>query len=213
MTRAPGKSCFLGLLLATLAFFSTACDNISTTEKSWPQPDNMSTHQVKLLVQENGLFAVTQKDLSHFGLEIGEFSTARLRLSQGGKTVPILIKDDRLIFYGQAPQSRYTNVRPYILEIGQQGTAIQETAAPDLTAPLITDIPQTIHISENHSYTAEARQDDNDDVWFWSKLRQQETFDTEFELLNISAAPALIRVNTWGFTYNPDKGTTISIYF
>jgi hypothetical protein len=204
MTRAPGKSCILGLLLATLAFFSTACHNISTTGKGLPQPDNRSFQRAKLLVQENGLFAVTQKDLTHFGLEIGEFSTAGLRLSQGGKTVPILVSDDRLIFYGQAPQSRYTNVRPYILEIGQQGTAIQETAAPDLTAPLITDIPQTIHLEENHIYTAEARQDDNDDVWFWSKLRQQETFDTEFEIPNISAAPALMRVNTWGFTYSLD---------
>ncbi len=90
MTCAPGKSCFLGLLPAVMAFFLTARHNIGSTEKCRLQSENMSANRIKLLVQETG--------------------------------------------------------------------------APNLVAPLISDIPKTIHLEENRIYAAEALQENNDDV-------------------------------------------------
>ena len=204
MTRAPGNSFFLGLLFATLALISTSCHSISSTGITQSQPDDLSALRVKLLVQESGLYQVSRQDLADSHFAVGEMTTSELRLSQGGETVPFLAIDDQIIFYGQAPQSRYTNTRPYILELGKEGAAIQETAVANRKTPLVAKVPQTLHLEENHIYTAEARQEDADDVWFWSELKQQEAFDLEFEIPNISDGPAVARVNSWGFTSIPD---------
>ena len=204
MTRAPGKSLFLGLLFAGLLLFSTTCRSTHQTQDTPPKPENVSATRVKLLVHENGLHAVSRQELSDFGLEIAGMNSSNLRLSQGGETVPALFRDDQLIFYGQAPQSRYTSTRPYLLEIGRQGAAVKETAVTNPAAAIISEVPQTLHLEENHIYTAEARQDEEDDVWFWSELRQQSIFESDFDIHNLADAPAILRINTWGFTDNPD---------
>lgn len=162
--------------------------------------DNAFTHRVKLLVGEDGMFVVTQQDLAQRGMDIADLHTAGLNLSQDGAAVPFLIQDNRLVFYGQAPHSRYTNVRPYILESGQEGSTIQLVDAPNISSPIIAEIPQTLHLEENLLYKAEARKDSTDDVWFWAELSQRETFITSVDILYASEASGRIRVNSWGLT-------------
>ena len=85
---------------------------------------------------------------------------------------------------------------------------VQETGTPNLMEPLISDIPKTKNLEENHIYADEARQENIDDIWFRSELKQQETFDSKIEVLNVDTAPAVTRVNAYGFVNNPDMEGT-----
>ncbi len=204
MRCAPGKSCFLGLLFAAFAILSTSCHILSPTERAPTKAHNSSTSQIKLMVEEDGVFAFSRNDMARGGLEIDDLSSEFLSLSQGGEPVPYLIEDDRLFFYGQRPQSRYSAVRPYILEIGEKGLLMERVETPTPSGPIINTVPQTIHLEENKVYTAEARHEDTDDVWFWAVLKQQEAFETTVDLPQVSETPAQIRINNWGVTHIPD---------
>ncbi len=202
MKYAPRKSLFLGLLLAALTLFSISCQSLNYFAANRNQTPVAAAKGVKLLVEEDGIYSVSRQSLNRHGLGIVNMDAAELDLSQDGRSIPFLIQDNRLIFYGQAPDSRFTSFRPYLLEIGQQGPIIQSKKVPQLSAPLVNNVPQSIHLEENHIYTAEARKEDHHDVWFWHKLRQGEKFEASLEIPNLSEKEAKIRVNSWGFTYN-----------
>ena len=203
MNRAPRKSQFLGLLLATFALFSTSCQSLSLFAASRNQTQVAAATGVKLLVEESGIHAVSRQSLNRHGLLISDLKAVELNLSHNGRAIPFLIRDNQLIFYGQAPESRYTNFRPYLLEVGQQGLIVQSEKVPNLSAPLVNNVPQSIHLEENHIYTAEARKEDSHDVWFWHRLRQGEKFEASLDIPYLNETAAKIRVNSWGFTFNP----------
>jgi hypothetical protein len=136
---------------------------------------------------------------------VDELTIDNLRLSQGGHTVPAIIVDDSLIFYGTAPKSRYVAERSYILETGMPGSVMPETIVHEINGSSSTEVSQTLHLEENHEYASEARQEDSDDVWFWHKLRQQDIFPIDVELSPVGNGPAKLRVNAWGFTFDREN--------
>ena len=60
-----------------------------------------------------------------------------MELSTVNQTVPFYFEDETLIFYGQAPTSRYIANRPYILAVGDNGILMSETAVSPPTADTI----------------------------------------------------------------------------
>ncbi len=197
-----GKSQLLALLLVLLAITIVSCRTSNPTTDAEQDANDGVSGNLKLQVEEDGVYRVTQRELTNAGLDMSELTIENLRLRQGGQIVPLLIVDNSLIFYGEAPDSRYVTDRSYILEIGESGLEMPVIVIPEGDQAPVSKVLQTTHLEENHEYASEARQTDRDDVWFWYKLRQQDVFSTEVELAPIETEPAKIRLNVWGFTYD-----------
>ncbi len=169
-----------------------------------PIVGEVSGSQIKIEVAESGMAEVSLADLQKAGLPVTSLADADLSLTQADTAVPIHILDDNLLFYGQAPAGRYTNIRPYILTVGEKGTVMEETAVTTtVTAPL-TELPQTLHLEENHRYLSPARQDDQSDVWFWQTVGQGQKVSLTFDLAVVSDSPAALRLHLRGTTLNPE---------
>ncbi len=193
----------LVLLLVLLPALS-ACGSRTESENGEQPALTYAPGRLKLIVAEDGVYRVTADELAGSGFEPEDGLTYdTVRLSSGPDAVPFLVAEDALIFYGQAADDRYVAERPYLLEIGQAGLAMKEAELPEGDGPQLDEIKQTIHLEENNIYVSEARESEDSDVWFWSKLPQQSLFETEFTLPAVNEGPAALRFNAWGFTHNP----------
>jgi hypothetical protein len=197
-----GHSQRLFLLLVLFAIASAACRTSSTPTNNELTNSNIAPDKIKLQIKEDGVYRLTEQDLTAAGIGVDVFKINNLRLSQDGQIVPAIIADNSLIFYGYAPESRYVTERPYILETGKTGLEMPEVFLNEFDGPVISSVSQTLHLEENHEYAGEARREDNDDVWFWYKLRQQDVFQVEVNLSAVENSPATVRVNAWGFTFD-----------
>jgi hypothetical protein len=123
---------------------------------------------VRLLVEETGVYQVTAGELRRAGLT-AELRSDSLMLSREGEPVPYVLHDGALVFYGEAPHSRYTDSQAYILEAGRQGVTM--TARPSLpNGPVLDAVQRTLVIEKNWEYVANARGEGLDEPWFWQSL-------------------------------------------
>jgi hypothetical protein len=198
----PGNIFFLLLLLLT----GSAC-----TESGFPLGGNkyapdIASDRLKLLVGEEGIYRLTAGDLSASGVDIdGDegLSYDNLSLSSGQVEIPFLIKDKTLIFYGQPSNDRYYRERPYMLRIGIPGQAMGIKDIQPAGEPLLDHVRQTVRLEEDQNYVPESREGESD-VWFWSRISQQDKFTTDFSLPFPSGGASTLRFNVWGFSQNPD---------
>lgn len=196
---------FCTLILLAWALF-TACQ----TEPPNPTAGGpVASNRAKIEVTTDGFYRLTTADLAESGLEFDSFSADTLQLSQNGRSIPFYFADDALIFYGQAPTSRYTAVRPYLLEMGDEGVLMAETPALSgteaavSTAPTLSSIPLRLRLEENLLYESQARsQDDDADVWFWQNIRQGQSFPLTFDLPTAADGPGVLSLQLKGVTYN-----------
>ncbi|MCB8921680.1 MAG: hypothetical protein H6662_08865 [Ardenticatenaceae bacterium] len=186
---------FLSLLL--LLFLLLACRK---TDNPPEITGEVSSSAVRLGITTDGIYHVTLSALQDAGMIVDTLDAANLRLTQGDTAVPILIQDNQLIFYGQAPSNRYTATRPYILTTGEAGEMMTETAVSTETAAPLDEIPQTLHLEENNEYLAQARQDDDSDLWFWQEIGLQQKADLTLNLPSVGSGPATMRLRLWGIS-------------
>lgn len=198
----PKKRFLLVWSLALLALFSlAACNNEGDGGGQSPsQPDAGVPRRdvLKIEIKEDGFYRLTLSDLTANGLDVETLDPATLRLSQRGETVPYLLRDEALIFYGQAPADRYLATRPYLLRVGEAGAVMAETAVAPAGPATLNQVTQTLHREENNEYVAQARRSDNPDLWFWRKIPQQETADFSLNLASVGPGPAQLRLHFWG---------------
>ncbi len=197
MTKRTMRLNYL-LLLLLLIISVAACQNEKDSQA------HAAVDRVNIQIAEDGVYAVERKALEQVGLTITEWDYAQLNLSQGGTVIPFTLADDSLIFYGQAPDSRYTAIRPYILETGKEGTATETAAAQPDSGPAFENVPQSIHLEEDLLYKAEVRRDENSETWFWQELIQGEQLSLTVDIPEIADEPAAIRLHLWGFTHNAE---------
>ncbi|MFQ5435652.1 MAG: hypothetical protein ACE5FD_12310 [Anaerolineae bacterium] len=155
-------------ILFLLLIFVAACRKNEANDV--PIVGELDNTAVKIEISQSGFYRLTAADLTQAGMTINEFSVENLNLTTGGTAVPYLIQENALIFYGQAPTSRYTAVRPYILHSGEPGTPMTETAVPATTSPSLNTLSQTLHLEENNLYLAETYRPQKPDVWYWADL-------------------------------------------
>ena len=167
--------------------------------------DDFSTDQIKIEVAVDGMVHLPLTDLQSAGLDISVLDVAQLLLSHAGTAVPYHLTDDSLIFYGQAPTSRYTAVRPYILQTGKAGELMMETpVSTETTQTAVSTIQQQRHLEENHIYLSQAYQNDQSEVWYWQTLGQEEKIELSVELAAVADNPAELRLQLRGKTSNPE---------
>jgi hypothetical protein len=167
-----------------------------------PPESDLAPSRLKLLVDEAGIYQITPAMIAAAGLGADTLSPANARLLDGEQIVPAHYQDGALYFYGQASPSRYYAERPYFLELDQPGEEITSFTLPDIRSPLLPTVAQTAHLEEDKVYVSEARQNDEDDTWFWAKLAQQDAFTTEITLPALGDSPTTLRLNAFGVTHN-----------
>ena len=196
----PGNVLFLVLILLS----GSACSEGNFSLGRERNGSNHAPDRLKLLVGEAGVYRVTASELSSAGIDLGAgLAYENVKLSTGQAAVPFLLKDDALIFYGQPANDRYYAERPYMLETGQTGQPMRQSDARPTGDQILGHVRQTLLLEEDHLYVPESRQE-NSDVWFWSKLSQQDSFTTAFSLPHIAEGRSTLRFNVWGFSQNPD---------
>ena len=192
------------LLFVTMLLACSACDQLPSGQNLDGNGATYAPGRIKLLISRDGAYRLTSAELAATGLEPDiSLGYDTLQLTDGENKVPFLIEDNALIFYGQASDNRYYAERPYILEIGKPGRKMAQKTVAGKTFPHLATVTRSLRLEENNNYVSEARDEDGGDVWFWSKLAQQETFNTEFTLPNAAEGEALLQLNAWGFTHNP----------
>lgn len=196
-----GNGRLLLLLLLALVPLVTGCRPESDTPPAVSHPP---TDIVKISLDQEGLYRVSRADLEAAGLVDVALEPAALRLSHEGEAVPYIIEEDNLIFYGQAPTSRYTPVSVYLLQVGEAGLTMPEEPVAAGQAPFLTAVPQRLYLEENNLYDSRAAApngavDAGRDPWFWQTLQPQSTVTIEFEL-DRAAGGGQIRLGLWGAT-------------
>ena len=192
----------VGLLLGFILIAVTGW--LLLRDELLPAPvGTLSTAAVVIELSATGFYQVTLDDLRQAGLEAETLTPATIELTQGGQPVPYTLQDETIIFYGLAPDSPYTAVRPYLLRQGTQGVIMPDAAVPDsqpLATPVVT---RTLHLEENQYYQGQARSFSSGEIWFWQTLQVGGKVEQSFDLPLLSPdEAALLRLNFWGSTFN-----------
>ena len=188
-----------------------------TTAAALNRPAN-APGSLKVALDADGLYQLSYADLASAGFSLAG-DPANLHLMVGGQQVPILVEGaadgkwdngDRILFYGQAAQSRFTDINVYWLyEDGSTGMRMAARAVnpDDGYAAASGTYQATRHWEQDLLYDsvyAEA----NGDHWYWTDLRALQTGcpDTtqsySFSLAHLSPAggTARLRASLQGHT-------------
>lgn len=161
--------------------------------------------RVRLDVTVPGIYQVTGADLQRAGLAVDALDPAGLRLASGGVTVPYLVRDDALLFYGEASDSPYSAVKPYVLTVGEAGALIDEADTQPVPGT-VDRVWQRLHLEDNKFYDPRAFQSGVTELWFWETIRNvgnDAVADIAFELPEIDdSASAEMRLNLYGASYD-----------
>ena len=194
------------ILLLVLSF-CVACRQ----KESPPEVGVFREDALKIEVAETGFYHITAAMLAEAGFETTGLASETVSLQQGQGQVPYLISDGDLIFYGQAPDSRYTAVRTYLLELNQGGRVMAETAVSPTNVPLLTQLPVTVHLEQNQHYEASAlltlppaeRDTRLVDLWFWQSLDlRQKQVSIPVALPAVADGSAKLSLRLWGQSDN-----------
>ncbi|MCP4357238.1 MAG: hypothetical protein GY796_04375 [Chloroflexi bacterium] len=188
----------IGALSALLLL--VACNR---SKNNTPIVGETSSGKLFIHITEDGLYQLTPAHFEEAGLETPTFTADNIHLSQNGTAVPILIQNNNLIFYGQAPDSRYVTTRPYLLKTGQAAEIMADTAVP-ATGSTQNIITQSRHLEDNLLYEAQALDIEHTDPWYWQKLRQGENVEIPFTLPPLTDGSGSLQITLWGVTHALD---------
>jgi hypothetical protein len=165
-----------------------------------PPAGQSSSEKLIIGITQDGPYRLSLSQLQDAGLALETLSADTLALSSSGLPIPYTLTDDALIFYGQAPNSRYITERPYTLTTNQPGQLIPQTAVPaTTTTTTLQHIQQSRHLEQNHVYDTQALTTTTD-PWFWQKIGRGETVQIPFDLSTVPSQPAELRLHLWGVT-------------
>lgn len=155
-------------------------------------------------ITSDGLYRLPLIDLQNSGLVLTDLSAENLQLTQNGTAVPYLLEDDALLFYGRAPDSRYTNSRPYLLQTGLPGELIPSADEASTSSPTAVTVTHTLTLEENSLYEAQALDATHTDPWFWHNIARGQKIDIPVEISTIGDGSGQLRLQLWGQTHSPE---------
>lgn len=178
-----------------------------------------SSNSVKIDIVESGIYNLSLSDLQKADLALETLAVENLNITQAGESIPYLIQDDSVLFYGQAPDSRYSRVRPYILRAGESGKLMTDSALADNVSGTVETVSQSVLVEENLLYEQRAAEvAGSPEVWFWRKVihtGEKAIADFEIDVPVVTSGEAQLKMHFWGLTYNneisPDHTATILV--
>lgn len=182
------------ILALAVSFSLAACNGKAAT------PSN--AQDVTLRVPQNGIYALTAKDLAPFGWDLAKLDADDIRLSQGDAAIPFQIegkgRNRQLLFYARSQPTRYDDGAVFLLQTGPQiGITMPERqiSAPTLSpAQTFTD---TAHVETNRTYLAQVRQGD---PWLGQRLFAPTEETIAVQTPDPASDPARLTVTLWAAT-------------
>lgn len=177
----------------------------SCAQKNETDALETAVNKAKIEVAETAFYRITEKELSDAGISFDSFSADSLLLTTQGQSVPFYFDENGLVFFGQAPTSRYIASRPYILEVGSGGMLLAETAVSQAaSSPPQRTTTSHLHLEENLLYESQARSHGAGDVWFWETIRQGQSLPLIFDLPAVADGAGELTVQLIGVSYNAE---------
>lgn len=165
-------------------------------------PGNFSS--VKIIISEDGLYRIGLRVLQRAGLNIENWDEP-FRLSAGDLTIPYLLDDDELVFWGTGPRNRYSTYRAYLLEAGVPGSLMKSASVAPVQGPDQFYTERTLHLEEDNIYDsrggiAQGEEIDTFEPWYWTTIQVEGQFETLIELESEVVEPGILRLGLWGAT-------------
>ena len=125
---------------------------------------------LRLYVREEGIYALTYDELAQAGVPIASISSHSLRLYLNGQDVAVRVvdsqnmddvdglfgRDDRLLFYGQGVDEKYTDANVYWLSYTASGSLHMLTRSAQTGNAPVTSYRATTRYEENFNYVSSA---------------------------------------------------------
>jgi len=175
--------------------------------------------QYKVIVNANGMHAITHADLTAAGFPIGSVDPARLTMCYLGQEIAIRVVGqedhvfnaaDRILFYAAVPYSRYTDTSTYWLSFGAvDGKRMAaKNGAVSAATPYVPTHSLTVAAEESHRYDS-LYASPKGDHWFWDDLRWLDvspytprSYTIQLNERPAGIANAVLRVGLQGYTAN-----------
>ena len=192
------RTILIAVLALVVGLSLAACNDKPAT--------STEARDVMLRAPQNGIYALTAKDLAPFGWDLAKLEAGDIRLSQGDAAIPFQLtgkgRERQLLFYARSQPTRYDDGADFLLQTGTQtGAAMpeREVSAPTIApAQTFTD---TTHIETNDTYLAQVRQGD---PWLGQRLFAP----TEETILaptpDPAPNPARLTVTLWAATQSKE---------
>jgi len=197
----------LFLLLAVLGsvYISLAGAGCST-----PRTSTFDT--LKVLVDEDGVYAITSTDLRRAGVALEGFDPDGVRLLNRGQDVPFVLFDDHpelsIVFYGQENGDVYSEHNVYWLRLaGGPGRRMAERAAGTCgEQPAAISFTDTVHREDDLLYAAKVNPGAGH--WYWQRLVAPASTTIHVALEHLASGEGgTLRLSLLGYTSdeaNPD---------
>lgn len=158
---------------------TAAVGGAGMTANTWRPPAN----SYRLLVQEAGMYQLTYADLLAAGLPVANIAPDRFRMYYNGAEIAIRVLDtdedqrfdpeDRILFYGEALQERYTHTNVYWLTYGDQPGKRMSVSALGQRQGVqasITQYQATVVRNRNLQYVSSLPMESGYDHWYENLL-------------------------------------------
>lgn len=174
--------------------------------------------QVKIGVEEDGVYRVDYADLAAAGLDMDAIDPHKLRLVNRGVSIPIQVvgeadgafdPSDFILFYGQGNRDVYTARNVYWLSVGpENGLRMQQRDVTPAGALVAGPFPWSVHAEEDTVYWQWMPDGEGQDHYFWDSVLSPNTEgwpttrEITIPLTNVvtSTENARIRVQLKGFS-------------
>ncbi|RME82833.1 MAG: hypothetical protein D6775_09805, partial [Caldilineae bacterium] len=192
----------------------------------------MTLGQVRIHIDREGLYAITYQDLVDAGANLSKLDARTLSLSSRGQEVAIWVEGeadgrfdpgDRILFYGQGSDSRYSRERVYWLSWGTAPGRRMTTrdVNPGLGGTPVTTYMARVQFEENDYYISSLPATGQADRWYWQRYNvgtrpNIPTLSLDAPLANpLASGQAELRVvlrgSTTYFNISPDHRVRLSI--
>ena len=173
----PVRQALAGVLLNPEAAGWTESPVLRAGGAQAPQPAAVgaqaSSGQIKVLVGEPGLYALSFSTLQAAGVPVESINPTTFRITHGypRQEIAIRIEGTRILFYAVPASSRYTDKDAYFLSYG--GTeGLRMSTRSGNPAGLPEGIAhRTVVVEQNHYYDSHYAARDGDH-WYWDKLQR-----------------------------------------
>ncbi|MGB5051272.1 MAG: C25 family cysteine peptidase [Caldilineaceae bacterium] len=148
----------------------------AVSNQGWAPP----AQSLRLAVREEGIYTLGYDELARYGVPVASISSHSLRLYLNGQDVAVRVVDDnnqddvdgifaptdRLLFYGQGVDEKYTDANIYWLTWGGQGAVHMLTPSQTPGSQLVDSYQASVTYEENFNYVSSAPMESGYDHWY-----------------------------------------------
>jgi len=200
------------VLLLCLTLSLAACSSNGVPSPPVPPPPVA----IKVEIEEDGVYVLSRPDLLAAGLDLTGVDTRRIRLSNQGRDVPILVSGEgtelTIVFQGKANTGPYSRQNVYWLDLADdtgQRMAERSARTASCSAPSASFV-DTVRAEEDLLYVGQAPA--GEDHWYWRRLLAPATALLQVDVPDPAPGNGTLRLAMLGYTsdeVNPDHHVSI----